>query len=133
MMPRIAMHRNQINICLIILVVIASFPCWIKPSHEAAGLSGLDQISWVIWPLVALFYVVAGKRRDIVSFVICMLGYLVFYMFVYHVVDSAGITMNVGNIRYLDAIKWSTIWLWICYLASFTSLILTIADFRSKE
>lgn len=133
MIRKIEMQRKQVNLYLLILVFVSSFPSWIKPSTAVVGLSGVDQISWVLWPLLALFYGGTTKNRDIKKFLICMLGYLTFYIFMYHVVESAGITMNIGNISYLDAMKWSTIWLWICYLASFASLILTIVDFVKKE
>lgn len=118
---------KKANIITLVAVILAAFPSWINPGPEAAGLSFMNQIGGIILPVLLIYIGVMCNGGIIKKAVICVAGYLMFVACIYYVIANAGISLNIGEISFLDAMKWATPWLWVFLAVSAISLLVTAA------
>lgn len=118
---------KKVNIYALVAVILAAFPSWISPGTEAAGLSFMDQIGGIVLPVLLILYGVMCNGGIIKKTVICVAGYLIFAACIYYVIANAGISLNIGEMSFLDAMKWATPWLWVFLAVSAISLVVTAA------
>lgn len=87
----------------------------------------MDQIGGIVLPVLLILYGVMCNGGIIKKTVICVAGYLIFAACIYYVIANAGISLNIGEMSFLDAMKWATPWLWVFLAVSAISLVVTAA------
>lgn len=125
-MAKEVMFLKRINMGIWALMLIFSITSWINPGAEAAGLSPLYQLGWVVVPLVLVILSIMEQKNKRRKAILTVAGYAGMMVCIYLALSGAGISLNIGEIPLNEIMNWATPWLWACIISCGLSLMLSV-------